>query len=236
MRLRSALSFPAARTASLGLGLPCSAALLALACSAAPAQEPDAPPVVVTQPMLGEPAAATGPADAGTEEYAGMASSDGGQLGNLWGNRIDDPEGAPLNSDAGGGHMAVVTIVRSDSDGGAIGTGGSKGPPPPRVRTGQPSSEGNLPPGIISRIIRQNFAFFRQCYQKGLAKNPKLRGRISFRFVIEKDGSVRNVTSSGDLPDQDVNRCVARGIEKLQFPPPDPPGVVTVSYPIVFTP
>jgi len=33
----------------------------------------------------------------------------------------------------------------------------------------------------------------RRCYAEGLARNPNLEGRVSVRFVIGRDGSVRKL-------------------------------------------
>ncbi len=106
---------------------------------------------------------------------------------------------------------------------------------PPRVRMGAVSVSGRLPPEVIQRIVRQNFGRFRLCYENGLRNNPELQGRVAIRFVIGRDGQVSNVGSGGDLPDQAVRACVARVFYGLTFPQPEG-GIVTVSYPIVFTP
>jgi len=56
------------------------------------------------------------------------------------------------------------------------------------------------------------------------------------RFVIGRDGTVSNVANSGsDLPDAKVVACVASQFERMTFPAPEG-GIVTVSYPLVFTP
>ena len=92
---------------------------------------------------------------------------------------------------------------------------------------------GRLAPEVIQRIVRQNFGYFRMCYEKGLVKKPDLEGKVLTRFVIDKSGSLSTVKSSGDLP-ASVVRCVEASFRGLSFPAPGG-GVVTVSYPIVFT-
>jgi outer membrane biosynthesis protein TonB len=73
------------------------------------------------------------------------------------------------------------------------------------------------------------------CYQQGLARNPSLEGRIPVRFVIGRDGAVSNVSAGGDLPDGAVRSCVQNAFYGLSFPPPEN-GIVTVTYPIMFSP
>lgn len=128
-------------------------------------------------------------------------------------------------------------------------------PDPSRVK-------GRLDPVIIQRLVRANFGGMKKCYEEGLARDPKLQGKLSTRFVIERDGHVSSAMdnhetppadpSSGPLgehleasrqhdlqeprfPDAKVVECVAARFAALSFPKPEG-GIVTVVYPIVFAP
>jgi hypothetical protein len=105
----------------------------------------------------------------------------------------------------------------------------------PRVRQQGLSRTGTLPAAVIQRIVRNNFGRFRYCYQRALENNPNLQGRVAVRFVISRSGAVSNVSATGDLPDAGVRSCVAGSFAGLSFPAPEH-GVVTVSYPILFSP
>jgi hypothetical protein len=106
----------------------------------------------------------------------------------------------------------------------------------PAVRTSPPSVSGRLPAEVIQRIVRQNFGRFRMCYEQGLSRNPNLEGRIAARFVIGRDGAVSNVSNGGaDLADSGTLSCVLSAFYGLSFPQPEA-GIVTVIYPIAFTP
>ncbi len=95
---------------------------------------------------------------------------------------------------------------------------------------------GRLPGEVIQRIVRQNFGRFRNCYESSLRTNPSLTGRVAVKFVIGRDGSVTTASDGGsDLPDQNVIQCVTRGFQNLSFPSPEG-GIVTVLYPLTFTP
>ena len=103
-------------------------------------------------------------------------------------------------------------------------------------RFGGYSVSGRLPPEVIQRIVRQNFGRFRACYEDGLRTNPSLQGRVTVRFVIGRDGAVSNASDGGsDLPDAGVVACVVRAFRGLSFPQPEG-GIVTVTYPITFSP
>ncbi|HET7542082.1 MAG TPA: AgmX/PglI C-terminal domain-containing protein [Polyangiaceae bacterium] len=106
----------------------------------------------------------------------------------------------------------------------------------PSLRSPSSTVSGHLPPEVVQRIVRQNYGRFRQCYENGLRANPNLTGRVTARFVIGREGSVTNVQNGGsDLPDSGVVSCVVSAFYGLSFPTPEA-GIVTVSYPIMFSP
>lgn len=93
-----------------------------------------------------------------------------------------------------------------------------------------------LPATVIRRIVRENFGVFKDCYAHALKSNPQLEGVVFTRFVITRDGSVTEAHDAGsDLPDAEVTQCVIDAFSTLQFPQPEG-GIVTVTYPIKFSP
>jgi predicted small lipoprotein YifL len=111
----------------------------------------------------------------------------------------------------------------------------------PQTATAAPqkshAAAGRLEPRVIQQVVRASFGRFRACYEGGLKNDPHLQGRVATRFVIDRDGSVREATifRESDLPDQAVLLCVALEFKKLRFPKPDG-GIITVVYPISFSP
>jgi FHA domain len=174
--------------------------------------------------------------------------------GNMWGDQIGDSFGAGglgLSGigEGGGGRGEGIGLGSIGTIGHGAGTGSGQGfgsghgrlggshrTKPPQVRMGATSVSGRLPPEVIQRIVRQNFGRFRLCYENGLRNNPNLQGRVGVRFVIGRDGAVSNVGNGGsDLPDGGVVSCVVRAFYGLSFPQPEG-GIVTVVYPIMFSP
>jgi hypothetical protein len=174
--------------------------------------------------------------------------------GNMWGNDIGDAFGAGglgLSGigEGGGGRGEGIGLGSIGTIGHGAGTGtgqgfgsghgrlgGSHRTKPPQVRMGATQVSGRLPPEVIQRIVRQNFGRFRLCYENGLRNNPNLTGRVSVRFVIGRDGAVSQVANGGsDMPDGGVVGCVVRAFYGLSFPQPEG-GIVTVTYPIMFSP
>jgi prolyl oligopeptidase len=98
-----------------------------------------------------------------------------------------------------------------------------------------------LPPAVIQKTIRSHFQQFRHCYEDGLRRDPNLKGKFVVRFVVERDGSVGPHRVLGleeepqAIPDPDVRTCVEREFVSIRFPAPDG-GIVTVVYPIMFSP
>jgi len=152
--------------------------------------------------------------------------------------------------DAFGGQLETSTTVidigmpppapkeASDDPGlGGIGLGSlGANRKPPSLRQGATQVNGRLPPEVIQRIVRQNFGRLRLCYENGLRTDPKLAGRVSVRFVIDRSGAVTSAQDGGsDLPNAGVVACVVRAFGNLSFPQPEG-GIVTVVYPIVFNP
>jgi hypothetical protein len=178
--------------------------------------------------------------------------------GRLFGTEIGDALGTglgPSGTGAGGGGTAGV-LGLSDLSLGRIG-GGCAGPGPcsgvgtgyghpgpgytphfkgPRYARDVIASGGHLPPEVIQRIVRQNDGRFRACYERGLRSNPSLTGRVTVRFVIDRTGAVAVAADGGsDLPDDSVRQCVVTAFGALSFPAPEH-GLLTVTYPIAFTP
>ncbi len=177
--------------------------------------------------------------------------------GNLWGAEIGDSAGSNglgltgIGLGGGGqyeglGTGKINTIFGGSGnckDGPCNGVGNSSGRPlgvhqatSISVRTSTPSVSGRLAPEIIQRIVRQNFGRFRLCYENGLRSNPNLQGRVAVRFVIDRSGAVSSTSNGGsDLPDSSVVSCVVRSFSGLSFPQPEN-GIVSVTYPISFSP
>jgi hypothetical protein len=206
---------------------------------------------ILNSGALGDPDAPTAPW--GRDESFGNDPLSA--RGNMWGSALADAAGAGglgLSGIGEGGNGPgqgvglgyIGTIGRGAGAGIDQGFGNSHGrfgrgrmTKAPRVTPlGTTTVNGRIPAEVIQRIVRQNYGRFRVCYEQGLRSNPSLTGRVAARFVIGRDGSVSSVANSGsDLPDPNVTQCVTSTFYGLSFPEPDG-GIVTVIYPILFTP
>lgn len=172
----------------------------------------------------------------------------------MFGDTIDDSHGGGglglLGPGDGSGGRDIGIGLQNFGD---LGHGGNTGPgqglgrgrgypndahhvKSPPLHEGITQVNGRLLPEIIQRTVRQSFGRFRLCYQNALRDNPSLQGRVTVKFIIDRTGSVQLAADGGsDLPAGKAVECVVRGFGNLSFPQPEG-GVVTVVYPILFTP
>jgi outer membrane biosynthesis protein TonB len=95
---------------------------------------------------------------------------------------------------------------------------------------------GKLNPAVIQEHLRASFSKLRRCYEQGVRNNAGLGGKVTVRFVIEKDGRVGNaVPVCTSMPDPAVVACIVAEYGLIRFPRPEA-GSVTVVYPVTFSP
>jgi hypothetical protein len=127
---------------------------------------------------------------------------------------------------------------------------------PARPATSPVTGSGRLEPVEIQRVVRARFGAIRGCYEEGLRRNPDLAGRVAVRFVVGRDGAVTEVSEADSkapeiadpfapapppramaqrLPDDAAVKCILNAFRAMRFPPPSG-GLVTVVYPLQFSP
>jgi hypothetical protein len=111
-------------------------------------------------------------------------------------------------------------------------SGGGSGPD---KGSGETIVQGALDPGIIKKVVKENGARFRQCYESGAKNNPSLAGKVSVKLTIDKTGAVIAAEeTSGAFPDKAVVSCILDVFKTLKFPKPG--GMVIINYPLMFKP
>jgi hypothetical protein len=93
-----------------------------------------------------------------------------------------------------------------------------------------------LPPAQIQSIVRSRYGSIRRCYEEGLKRDAHLTGRITVRFVIDREGQVsKAIVSASTVPDCTASACVRDQFKLMKFPVPEH-GILTVVYPIMLEP
>jgi hypothetical protein len=95
----------------------------------------------------------------------------------------------------------------------------------------------NVSGGQVSnaaRVVAGMRAGFRACYNRALAQNPDVEGRISLSIRVGPGGEVQGVNAApaGNLPDSVVS-CVKARASSAQFDPPQG-GAAVIQVPVTF--
>lgn len=96
--------------------------------------------------------------------------------------------------------------------------------------------KGGLSHGEIARVMNRNRPRFKFCYERELAANPHLSGKIAVRFTIAPDGTIAVADiAESTVDEQRVEACVLKTTRSLRFPSPRGGGIVVVTYPFLFS-
>ena len=139
---------------------------------------------------------------------------------------------AKIAAIAGGGGSAVATTIPPAP------------PPPPVSGTGSGSSSGEkyvpapddnngLTADQINNVVRTNAKQLRGCYDIARRTIPELAGKFTYRFEIDKAGTVTAVQAQTVIPPERLDTCIVRVIKAMKFPTANGPSIVR--YPFVFT-
>ena len=121
----------------------------------------------------------------------------------------------------------------------------SSAPPPVApAALPEPIPEGpSIKPEYIQQRVREDFfPLAKGCYEDMLKLHPKATGKVALHFTIVGDESVGgiveavNVGDESTLRDDEFDTCMTESMMSMSFPPPKGGGVVTVVYPIDFSP
>ncbi len=95
--------------------------------------------------------------------------------------------------------------------------------------------EGHLDRGEIQKVVNAHLYQVQGCYERQLARDPSLSGKISFEWVIDLSGGVSSVRiGRSTIHSVEVTTCIQTAIQGWKFPPPQG-GTVTVTYPFAFS-
>jgi outer membrane biosynthesis protein TonB len=103
-----------------------------------------------------------------------------------------------------------------------------------RVQTERPRVSGYLSPEQIMRVVRQNSAAIRYCYESELQRQPNLHGRIEIGWRINREGRVTTSrVARSTMSNARVEGCIVRQVRNWRFDQPDG-GEVDVVFPFIF--
>jgi hypothetical protein len=92
-------------------------------------------------------------------------------------------------------------------------------------------------PPDIQAAVRRHEEAVRACYDGALGRDENAGGRVTMRFVLEKDGQVTNACAVDTaIADLAMLQCMAEELAKIEVPGPPAVacGSTKVVYPFVF--
>lgn len=102
---------------------------------------------------------------------------------------------------------------------------------------------GRMDPKYIQEVVRgEFFPMAKKCYEELLSRKDAAAGRVEMSFTIVADeklgGIVEDASADADggVADEKMSTCMRESLSTLSFRPPAHGGIVTVVYPIVFSP
>lgn len=95
---------------------------------------------------------------------------------------------------------------------------------------------GTLDPAVIDAKIKESLNPIKRCYDKELARSPRLAGKVVVHFTIQPDGSVSQAKiKSSTLGNENAESCITSRFLEMAFPAPKGGGIVNVNYPLKFS-
>jgi TonB family protein len=95
---------------------------------------------------------------------------------------------------------------------------------------------GGLDKDTIFKVVRRHQSEIKFCYERALASDQKLAGKVTVAWTIDPTGAVSEANlAESTLDNANVEACVLERIRRWRFPEPMGGGVVAVSFPWVFS-
>jgi hypothetical protein len=92
---------------------------------------------------------------------------------------------------------------------------------------------------VIQKIVKDNRAAVRECYDKARKDLPSLQGDMIIHFVLDPEGKVKLAELNQErstLKAPPVVECAIKVLKGIRFPPSSRGMESTVNYPFNFTP
>jgi len=149
------------------------------------------------------------------------------------------PEGTSVDNYVGIGTTGLI-----GKGGGGVGYGrgsgagfGARGKRVPKVRQASSQVTGSLDKDIIRRVVRAHISEVRSCYSAALTRDPSVSGAVAIEFEIGPSGTIGYAkVQRNDTGDATLGTCIAKLVERWNFPKPPGGSSVKVVYPFNLSP
>jgi len=97
------------------------------------------------------------------------------------------------------------------------------------------TSQGDLDPRTVRRIVASNMGGIASCYERPLQRDHSLAGRVTINFTIAEGGRVTRARAVQNTVAPEVGSCIETRIRAIHFPSPQG-GPATFQFPFIFQP
>lgn len=105
------------------------------------------------------------------------------------------------------------------------------------VRTSRPQTAGTgeLDQSNLRSVIRRRQSDIQRCYERGLASDPELRGRVEIQFTVGRGGAVTEASLRTNEVGDAVGSCIVGRVRRWRFEEPQG-GPAVVRFPFILEP
>lgn len=121
-----------------------------------------------------------------------------------------------VGRDAGGLVALGGPIVPAYGNPGLAAIGAYGGAPSPGPKGDVSTTIANAQSGD-ERTIAGRRAMFRMCYQKGLAEDPTMAGKVDLSVSVDADGNAHATVKSGSGLSEPTKQCMAASVARATF-------------------
>jgi Ca-activated chloride channel family protein len=85
----------------------------------------------------------------------------------------------------------------------------------------------------VQKLLKKHLHEFNRCYKNALKKQPRIKGKVVFKIMIDRTGRVLNVhLDKDDAKDKTFEHCMLKKLKELRFPAlkQGKNGVITVTF------
>lgn len=95
---------------------------------------------------------------------------------------------------------------------------------------------GEVARAAAARVVSENRAQLRSCYERGLKRKNALQGSVRITLKVGRSGSVEGTKIGGSLSDAEVFSCMRGIASRWRFPAPTGGSCAVVEAPFNFSP
>jgi TonB family protein len=179
-------------------------------------------------------------ANQGAGAIAGLSQSKTGEAGSGGDGPISEGLREVSKGGQGTATVGIADVGTQGRGGGKAGYGsgsvGTKETANIQIAESALESGGGVDRDAILRVIKNNLAQVRNCYEVELNRNPSLYGEVKINWEVGAGGRVLSAKVAGSsMNNKAVENCIVSRFKAWRFPEPPPNATYEANFPYVFT-